>query len=82
MRGIIDRITNRDLVSSLQSDTKEQKEVIHDLKLQLVEFDTIKEKADNLANVVNVLKMRFDILMPINPSTVEQKDNEVERPVI
>jgi len=67
MKGLIERITNRGLVAGLRADLEESDRAVHALKSKLVEFDAVLEKADNLVGVVNVLKMRFDMLVPAAP---------------
>lgn len=87
MRGFIDRITNRNLVEELRSDLEESDRAVGSLKTKLAEreellelregeFAALEEKADKLVGVVNVLKMRFDLLVPVAPQTPGESEND------
>lgn len=90
MRSLIDRITNRDLVEGLRTDLEESDQVVGVLKEKLVdtmgvmgdqelELIELRDKADKLVNVINVLKMRFDLLVPVAPLVKDVKKDESEQ---
>lgn len=61
MRGLIDRITNRDKIEEM-GQLIEEKDLL--LKRQGESIEELGEMADRLTGTIRVLKMRIDTVMP------------------
>ena len=71
MRGLVDRITNRDVVEELR-DTLQERDLL--IKEQDVTLQELEEKAELLTGSIRVLKMRFDTIFPA--TTMEREIDE------
>lgn len=78
MRGLVDRITNRDRIEELGATIKEQEVVLREKELVVEEqaalLQELEEKAELLTGSIRVLKMRFDTIFPA--TTMEREVDE------